>query len=211
MKNFTLLSFIFISLLSFSQDTSRGPSYYKHAKKKSIWIDQTGKKHNGYLSYNEYSMGHTFFYPEEGGPNIGLTPQNTKYFLYDVKDYKSPFGTRYVSIDGRFYKTLNAEKKIRLYKYFHPVKNEQGKIYTKKNGDLAGYYKFYVKMPDKLELTYFWSPKIKNFKSKVSKLLLDCPELSKKIKSQAEGYVYVKGKINLDLWLKVATEYEICH
>lgn len=211
MKYFILLSFIFISVLPFAQDTSRGYSYYKHSKKKSIWIDNKGEKHNGYLSYNEYAMGLTFFYPNDGGQNIGLTPQNTKYFLYDIKDYKTPYGTRYISIEGRFYKCINTEKKIRLYKYFHPVKNQQGKIYTKKNGDVAGYYKFYVSMPNKLEFTYFWSPTVKNFKKKVSKLLLDCPELSAKIKSQEVGYIYVNGKINLDLWIKIAKEYETCN
>ena len=210
MNKLLIITLLLFSFNSFSQDTSRGSMYYTKGKKLSVWIDKKGEKHFGLISYVEYSMGHTFFYQEGKKGYTRLTPQNTKYFIYGIPNQRDVRGTRYVSFGNRFYKSLNNEKKIRLYKYFYPKKNTEGKIYTKPNGDIAGYYKFYVRIPGKIELTYFWSPSVKNFKKKVSKLLLDCPELSEKIKNEVKGYTYQKGEINLDLWMKVAKEYEAC-
>ena len=93
MKSIFILSLLLVSFISNSQDTSRGIKYYEHGKKKSIWIDNNGIKHNGQLSCLEYSMGHAFFYPNDSSRNVRLTPQNTKYFLYDIDDYKNPWGT----------------------------------------------------------------------------------------------------------------------
>jgi hypothetical protein len=206
MKNILLLVlFLVSSTFIFSQDTRPRKVDLEYKEKPSFYIDLNGKKVSGLISFNDYTPKFFMFRANENTEVKKIAASEVKSFTHKRSNVR-------ITFKNKFYRRINSENGIQFYKYYHAKQYANGDFYSEK-GSMAGYYKHYVLMPDKLKLTYFWDKKMKmKFKKTVSKLVKDCPDLSMKIKKKVEGYVYVYSKgLNLTLWNKIAKEYEECY
>jgi len=175
-----------------SNATKPEPKIYRMSR--GHYTDSDGIKHVGYIGFADIYQDKI---------NFKKSFKDKNYIILDASTVKSYLwnSDKYESIGGFFYKRLNQqETKIKIYRKYHCLQVHK----------TPGFFKYFVSIENHLGITYFWSKKIKNINKNVGTYLTDCPTLQEKIEKKEKGYKYIKGIANLDLWFKIAKEYENC-
>jgi len=170
-----------------------------HAYTPSTYITLSGIEKVGDIKFNEINT-HFFWFKAQDEKAV-------KIFAKDVKLFKYNNIEEYITLKKNFHIKANKENKVKIYKRFV---REKGNTANAAPGRVFGEYNYFIIISDVLELKSINDISLLPFHKKVSVLLKDCPELSKKISKKEKGYKKTLITTRYKLWKKFATEYENC-
>lgn len=180
--------------------------------------DHSTRKGEINISLENYSSQRAEFKPFVGFTPEGKTTEE-KISLYDIEGYT--MGPDFYALkkldlylDNTLYllfvKRLTAEdSKIQLYELYETGRGN----YT---GDIK--YSYYLSPPSADPLETFNTRSsflVPHFDQKMSRLVVDCPELAEKIMSRQHGYFLPMGSFKLkthpEVLMRIINEYNQCH
>jgi hypothetical protein len=202
-KIITLLTLV-LAFSSFSQ-TNEAPGVLleklEHAYKPSTYITADGTSKVGEIKFDEIYTNLIWLKGEGESKGKKILASEIKSFNYNNEQ-------EYISLKSNFYTKVNTENKIQLYTRFSAKKGPLGATIV--GGKVTGEYKYWIIIKDVLELKSLNDISLSPFHKKVSVLLKDCPELSKKIKEKEKGYKKSIITPKHIIWQKLASEFETC-
>lgn len=180
-----------------------------------------GEKIDGKLSINESTGGPVKIYVDGE-----KKPQRYRYPDIEGYSVRNEFYEFKEILDGmafnrayrfRFMKRLTNERsKIHLYEYLD--KQTHSRYGYRRSGSFTSVEKtYYVQLPSEKE-DGVWNINLSkftpNFDEKMSKIVNDCPALSKKIANKEKGYFYSQmggsEEKRVDILLNIIKEYDQC-
>ena len=172
-----------------------------HVYMPSFYIDLNGEKIEGEIKFTELNTNYIWY-------RLDNQSKDVKLFANQVKSFNYNSGLNFYSLKSNFYKRVNKETKIVIYKKFVKDRGPSGSVVAA--GETPGSYKYSIIIKDALALKAVDDLSFMPFHKKVSVLIKDCPELSTKVAKKEKGYKKNLITPKYIRWERTATEYENC-
>lgn len=205
-------------------------SYFKSSndvyKKESIVYMSDGTQKKGLISVDFENYQSKFDHKDY----IAFIPdgQNTeeKLYLGGIKGYSvngEYFALKLIDLQNTIFDFGASPNPVVTYLFVKPLNNEESKMRlyelhrTRKSSSTdEESYHYFMALPgygyyQTVPMTNYLS----NFDVKMSRVVMDCPDLVNKILAKTKGYYIVplgfSDKKRLDVYMRIADEYNHCH